>query len=72
MDIADEVKDYAAISMLQWFVNEQIEEESSFRDILDRLKLTGGDINYMMVLDGELGQRVRTPPQSENTKEKTA
>jgi ferritin len=58
--------------MLQWFVNEQIEEESSFRNILDRLKLTGGDINYMMVLDGELGQRVRTPPQSENTKEKTA
>lgn len=65
MDIAHEVKDYAAISMLQWFVNEQIEEESSFRDILDKLKLTGGDVNYLMVLDGELGQRVRTPPQSE-------
>ena len=64
MDIAHEVKDYAAISMLQWFVNEQIEEESSFRDILDRLKLTGGDINYVMILDGDLGQRVRTPPQS--------
>uniref|UniRef100_A9AAF2 Ferritin Dps family protein n=1 Tax=Methanococcus maripaludis (strain C6 / ATCC BAA-1332) TaxID=444158 RepID=A9AAF2_METM6 len=72
MDIAHEVKDYAAISMLQWFVNEQIEEESSFRDILDGLKLTGGDINYMMMLDKELGQRARTPPQSEQTKEKTA
>jgi len=38
---ANEEKDYATASWIQWFVNEQIQEESSARIILDKLALAG-------------------------------
>jgi ferritin len=34
-------KDYTSGSFLQWFITEQIEEESSMRAILDQIKLAG-------------------------------
>ena len=39
--VANEEKDYATASWIQWFVNEQIQEESSARIILDKLGLAG-------------------------------
>jgi ferritin len=36
-----ELKDFSTNSFLQWFVNEQVEEESSAQRILDKLKLVG-------------------------------
>ncbi len=37
VDLAAEEKDHATSIFLQWFVNEQVEEEATFRDILDKL-----------------------------------
>jgi len=39
--VANEEKDYATANWIQWFVNEQIQEESSARIILDKLALAG-------------------------------
>jgi len=55
-------KDYATVNMLQWFVNEQVEEEASFSEVLDKLKLIDGDKKALLLLDKDLGQRVYTPP----------
>jgi len=65
MDLAISEKDYATVNFLQWFVNEQVEEEASFSEILDKLKLIGDDKRGLFMLDKELGQRVYTPPATE-------
>ena len=44
--------------MLQWFVDEQIEEEANTDDIINQLKLIGNDGQAIYLLDKELGSRV--------------
>ncbi|HCN76374.1 MAG TPA: ferritin [Verrucomicrobiales bacterium] len=56
-DVAEQVKDHAAKNLLLWFLNEQMEEEKTVRDMLDRLKLAGNDPASLLVLDREAGQR---------------
>jgi ferritin len=63
VDLALEIKDHATNAHLQWFVNEQVEEESNVLGILQQIKLAGGSTNGLFMLDRELGQRVFTPPQ---------
>ncbi len=55
--IADEVKDYDSRTLVNWFLNEQIEEESTVSEIIDRLKLIGDDGSGVLRLDAELGTR---------------
>ncbi len=57
MDIAIEEKDHATKGMLQWFVDEQVEEEANVQEILDTLKLINGNGNGLFMLDKELKQR---------------
>jgi len=38
-----EVGDYTTENFLQWFVNEQREEENKFKEIIDNLKIVGDD-----------------------------
>ena len=47
-----ELKDFTTHSFLQWFVNEQIQEEASARAILDKLKLVGK--NNMYIFDRDI------------------
>ncbi len=46
-----EEKDFTTHNWLQWFVNEQIEEEASVREILDKLKLIGDNNLYLFDRD---------------------
>jgi ferritin len=46
-----EVKDYTTQNFLQWFVNEQIQEEASARAILDKLRLVGKNNLYLFDRD---------------------
>lgn len=46
-----EVKDYTTQSFLQWFVNEQIQEEASAHQILDKLRLVGKNNLYIFDRD---------------------
>jgi ferritin len=57
VDIADEERDHATHSFLQWFVDEQVEEEANVTEILDNLKLIEGKGNGIFMLDRELRQR---------------
>ena len=59
-DLAIQSKDHATNAFLQWFITEQVEEESSARDVLDKLNIAQGGMLYS--LDKELGLRVFTPP----------
>ena len=64
MDIAIEEKDHASQIFLQWFVNEQVEEEASVKAIVQQLKLLGDSKGGLFQIDRELGRRVFTPPAS--------
>jgi ferritin len=57
-NVAAESKDYAATNMLQWFVDEQVEEEQNVIEILDQLKLIGDNGQAIYLLDKELATRV--------------
>lgn len=54
VDICLKEKDYTTHNFLQWYVSEQIEEEKLARQILDKLKLIGGDKGGMYLFDREL------------------
>ncbi len=62
MDIAISENDHAAKSFLNWFVDEQVEEEASMEGIVNKLKLIGGKGNGLLMIDKELGARTFTPP----------
>ena len=57
MDLAVELKDYAAQNMLKWFVDEQVEEEDTARKIVDKLKKVENSPALLYGLDKELGGR---------------
>ena len=54
--------DHASNSFLQWFVTEQVEEEASADEVVQKLKLMGDAKGGLFMLDREMGQRVFTPP----------
>lgn len=58
MDIAQEEKDYMSINLLNWFVNEQMEEEATADNWIKRAKMIGNDGIGLYQLDKELGERV--------------
>jgi len=62
VDLAEKEKDRATTNMLQWFIDEQVEEEASADEILQKIKLIGKNGNGIFMLDRELGQRVFNPP----------
>ncbi|MCP4547714.1 MAG: ferritin [bacterium] len=57
VDIALEERDHAASTFLQWFINEQVEEESTFKEIVDKFELGQEHPGFLYMLDKELGER---------------
>ena len=62
VELALEKHDHATNIFLQWFVSEQVEEEDSANDVVEKIKLMGDARGGLFMLDRELGQRVFTPP----------
>ena len=62
VDLSLGEKDHAANTFLQWFVTEQVEEESTAKTIVDKLKLIGDHPMALYMLDRELAQRTLPPP----------
>lgn len=52
-----EENDFAARSMLQWFVDEQVEEEKSALEVVEQLEMIGEHKMGLFIIDRELGQR---------------
>ncbi|MDZ4822424.1 MAG: ferritin [Flavobacteriales bacterium] len=54
VDICLKEKDYTTHNFMQWYVSEQIEEETLARNILDKLKLVGNDNGGLYLFDRDL------------------
>jgi len=50
-------KDYATNNFLQWFVTEQVEEEATVEEIINKLEMIGDAKSGLFMLDRELGAR---------------
>jgi ferritin len=62
VDLAMEEKDHATNSFLQWFVTEQVEEEASADEIVNKLRLVADAPGGLFMLDQELGSRAFPVP----------
>ena len=60
--IAVEEKDYATQNMLQWFINEQVEEEETARGYIDALDKIGDNGYGLYMFDKELAARTYNIP----------
>lgn len=62
MDVAEEVRDRAALGFLDWYLKEQVEEESNVGGVLATLKLIGDDKKALLMLDKDLAARTFVQP----------
>ncbi len=62
--LAHKVGDYPSFSLLQWFIDEQVEEENTLELIVAQLRRIGDNGAALLMLDTELGNRpaIETPP----------
>lgn len=60
--IANEDRDYASINRLNWFIDEQVEEEESAREMIANVEAVEGNKYGMYMLDKELAARVYNVP----------
>ncbi|NLY72599.1 MAG: ferritin [Tissierellia bacterium] len=56
-NLAFDLKDFSAMGMLQWFVDEQVEEEDHFGGAVAQLQMAEGKGSTMLMLDREFGRR---------------
>lgn len=61
-DIALDEREHATMTFLKWFVDEQVEEEASFDNIIQKLKRVINDSNTLFMIDAELAKRTFTAP----------
>jgi len=61
-DLTMKNKDHATYNMLQWYVTEQVEEESILNTIIDKIKLVGSDGYGLYAIDQELAARSFVDP----------
>lgn len=54
-DFAISNKDYPTFNFLQWFLNEQHEEEKLFKTLVDRLLIAGDSGEGLFLVDNEMG-----------------
>lgn len=57
VNLATKEGDHAAVSMCQWFVDEQVEEEAQTLALVDKLKMAGDSKGALLYIDKELGKR---------------
>ncbi len=69
MTLAVEEKDYASQNFLQWYIAEQVEEETTADEIRSKFELAGDSKPALLMLDKVLGTRVFTYPPSALTGE---
>ena len=61
-NLAIEEKDHATKNMLDWFIDELVEEEESARDIIDQLNMVEGNKFGLYMLDKEMAARTYSTP----------
>ena len=61
VDLAEKKKDRATFNLLQWYVDEQVEEEANDEEIIQMLKMVGDRGQGLLMLDRELAKRTYVP-----------
>ncbi len=61
VDLAIEEKDHATNQFLQWYVEEQVEEEENAMENIGKIKRGGNSPNILFMLDSEFGKRTYAP-----------
>lgn len=59
---ADEAKDYRTMKFLDWFIDEQMEEEENAEDMITKMKLFGSDARSLYELNQEYASRAYSVP----------
>ncbi len=59
-DLARSKHDYATLAHLQWFLDEQVEEEKVVGNILGRIELAGDEKTALLILDDQVGKRTES------------
>ena len=57
MNMAVDERDHASNTFLQWFINEQVEEEATATALVERLRMAGSNEAALLMLDGEMKGR---------------
>ena len=57
MDVAHSAKDYASISFMNWYINEQVEEEAGTKEVIKKFEMAENKAALLFV-DAELAKRV--------------
>jgi len=65
IDLALDERDHATNARLQWFITEQVEEESNVLAVLQQVKMIKDSPEALILMDRELGSRVYTPSSTE-------
>jgi ferritin len=65
MDLAIGLNDHSAKGFLQWYVDEQVEEEASMEKIVNKLHMIKDSPHGLMMIDSQLAQRVFTPAEDQ-------
>ena len=58
-ELATAEKDYATLSLLKWFLDEQVEEEKNVTEIVAKLELVGDNLNGLFQIDHHAGERAK-------------
>lgn len=61
-DVAEKVKDRAAMSFVDWYIKEQVEEEANVGNVLKTLELIGDDKKALLLFDKDLATRTFVAP----------
>jgi ferritin len=62
MDLAIKENDHATVSLMKWYVDEQVEEEANVSKLTNKMKLVGDNVGGLFIIDAELKARVFAPP----------
>jgi len=60
--LAQDESDFATVSFLKWFVDEQVEEEKTVSDMIDKLKMAEGNPESLLLLDRYAMERKSEKP----------
>ncbi|MBO3445061.1 ferritin [Clostridium sp. CCUG 7971] len=61
-DLASEEREHSTMSLLRWFIDEQVEEENNFSSLLKRVKRSKENPAALYMMDDDLATKVFTPP----------
>lgn len=56
-ELAVQEKEYGSLPLLQWFIDEQVEEEKSADEVLQKFRMAGESKSALLFLDSQLGKR---------------